>query len=300
MTPPVHPSHAAAFIVSVLVLLLAFFRTACGQALALPPRPANAPVGSALSTMLDSLSLEQREAFIEAEILRGNVPPFERHLVPVTTADTVSGRVVSVTLFATPDYLAIGSDDDHVLMPMTPGCAQRIATALGCLLPTTKVVDLLYRQAEVKLRPQPIPPGPAMVTVPVFVQHNDSVRLQRAATLAAHPLGALVAGHKKDVVISNAMRHGLKNGPGRPVVIYGWHRPDGKPIQPLYNGHGERYADYSHGIRLVLDSIVVNGRPSTMTALLRDTLNARLLSNEGVIPEPFYRTDTTTIIPTGR
>ena len=35
------------------------------------------------------------------------------------------------------------------------------------------------------------------------------------------------------------------------VVIYGWHRLDGKPIQPVYAGHVNWYVDYSHGIRLV-------------------------------------------------
>jgi len=51
--------------------------------------------------------------------------------------------------------------------------------------------------------------------------------------LATHPLGELVGGDKKDVVISNII-YGYP-APGR-VVIYGWHYLSGTPIQPLYNG----------------------------------------------------------------
>ncbi len=40
--------------------------------------------------------------------------------------------------------------------------------------------------------------------------------------------GKLIAGHKKDVVITNR----LLTMPKR-VAIYGWHRPNGSPIQPL-------------------------------------------------------------------
>jgi hypothetical protein len=44
------------------------------------------------------------------------------------------------------------------------------------------------------------------------------------------------------------------------VAIYGWHRSNGDPIQPLSTVHGEYYADYSHGIRLVSRTAYVNGR----------------------------------------
>ena len=79
-----------------------------------------------------------------------------------------------------------------------------------------------------------------MTTVAVFLRHNEIVRRARN-----RPLGKLVAGHKKDVVITNK----VFTKPGK-VAIYGWHKPDGKPIQPLYTGHAESQVDYSHGIRL--------------------------------------------------
>jgi len=127
-----------------------------------------------------------------------------------------------------------------------------------------------------------------MITVPVFKQHNDSVCIQRATTLAQYPLGLLIGGHKKDVIISNSIVSNLKLAVPKPVVIYGWHQLNGTPIQPLYNGHGETYADYSHGIRLVQDSVSLDGSPATVASILTDQTLWPLLSDEGVIPLPRY------------
>src|SRR5206468_8191005 len=121
-----------------------------------------------------------------------------------------------------------------------------IAGALNCALPTHKMVNDIYSAAEVKLAPSPIPPSPAMTTVLVFSNHNAIVRAQRTEQLKAHPLGALVAGHQKDVVIAA----GLASAPGK-VAIYGWHQTNGAPIQPLYLGHTAAWVDYSQCIRLV-------------------------------------------------
>ena len=96
--------------------------------------------------------------------------------------------------------------------------------------------------------------------------------------MAAHPLGALVAGDKKDVVIAAK----LSGTPGK-VAIYGWHQANGKPIQPLYTGHADFYADYSHGIRLVQLTLGVNGVVKTVPEVLADAALCGLLSDEGSV-----------------
>jgi hypothetical protein len=136
---------------------------------------------------------------------------------------------------------------------MTPNTAQRIADVLGCMLPTRKIVNDIYSAAEVKLAPSPIPPTPAMTSVAVFSNHNAIVRAQRAGQLKSHPLGMLVAGHKKDIVITSK----LSAAPGK-VAIYGWHQTNGTPIQPLYLGHTAAWVDYSQCIRLVQKKMMVN------------------------------------------
>jgi len=259
-----------------------------GQTFNLPPRTANAQGGDALAASVSALGREEREDRIFQEVLAGNVPAFLRQLVPVTTRMTIGGSERVARWFVTPDYLAIGSDDDYFLMPMTPLLAQRIADATGCLLPTKKMVDEIYRAAPVKLAPRPIPPGEAMITVPVFKQHNDTLRVQRAAAIAQWPLGVLVGGHKKDVIISNAIVANLKPSVPRPVVIYGWHQLNGVPIQPVYNGHSETYADYSHGIRLVQRLATLDSVPVTIETLLNEPALWPLFSDEGTIAKPRY------------
>jgi hypothetical protein len=190
---------------------------------------------------------------------------------------------VRASYFVTPDYLAIGSDEDYFLAPLTPLTAQAIADRLDCLLPTPKMVDDIYANSAVKLTPEPIPPSPAMTTVPVFLRHNELVRTARGDK----PLGGLVAGHKKDVVIANK----VFAIPGK-VGIYGWHKRDGKPIQPLYVGHASSWVDYSHGIRLVSRRMTVDGAAKTIEDVLANPQLAPLLSNEGVMRQIRYeRTD---------
>ena len=249
--------------------------TACASVprLDLPPRPADAPTGSEFAATIEGLELDERDDRIVAEVLRGNVPDRLRTLSRVRVEE--DGIVVD--LWVTPEYLAVGSDADYLLTPMTPQAAQAVADRLGMSLPTPRMVDEIWRAAAVKLTPSPIPPSPEMTTVPVFERHSDSVRAQRAAGGGAR--SALTAGHKKDVVVTAR----LAADPGR-VAIYGWHQPDGEPIQPLYLGHADRWVDYSHGIRLVSRAVRVAGEAADLAAVLRDPRYARLLSGEGVFP----------------
>lgn len=272
-------------LVAVQVVAL---EAAIAQVLPLPRRAPDAPSRAAIIQTLTPLSRAAREDSVFRYVVEGNVPDFIRQLVPVTSAATIGGTPRSVTTFVTPDYFALGSDDEYFLIPMTPLLAQRIADALRCILPTRKMVNGIYAAAGLKLAPAPIPPSDAMTTVPVFAQHDSLVWTQRAPHRSAFPLGTLVGGTKKDVVISNKIRQDLRAGVPKPVVIYGWHQVNGVPIQPLYNGHGETYADYSHGIRLVLDSVMLDGAPGTVTGILQSTILAPLLSDEGVIPLPRY------------
>jgi hypothetical protein len=263
-----------------------FAHGAPAPSLALPGRATNALTGSAFLASLNGLSLPAREAAVYDQIMSGNVPRFLRALCPVAVTNVAEGQTNVGTFFVTPDYLAVGDDQDYALMPMTPATAQRLADRLGCALPTRRMVDAIDAAAEVKLAPAPIPPGPAMTTPAVFAQHNEMVRTQRVALLAAQPPGALVAGHKKDVVIS-AKLAAMTNR----VAIYGWHRRDGRPIQPLYTGHTATWVDYSHGIRLVSRQMEVNGEPMDLATVLADPKLAGLLSDEGVVTNARYPTN---------
>jgi hypothetical protein len=259
--------------------LLILSASLLGEGLDVPSRPPSALKGVEFARSIADLPLKEREEKILAEVKAGNVPPSLRTFVPVT----VTAGTAKVTYHVAPDYLAIGSDDDDFLTPLTPYTAQRVADLLGCVLPTPKMVDDIYASATVVLTPAPIPPSLAMTTVPVFLRHNEMVLDQRRRT--EKPLGALVAGHKKDVVIANKVF--ARDQAGK-VAIYGWHRAVGKPIQPLYTGHTASWADYSHGIRLVRRQVLVNGESKTIDDVLANPDLAALLSHEGVMHQTRY------------
>jgi len=242
---------------------------------AIPARAAGAASGSEFATRIAALGSEERDAAVRVELLRGNLPPFLRRLVPVTLRERdPAGRAVEVTACVLPDYLALGSDRDFLLVSMGLQAALEVADRYGFVLPTPKLVDAIYAQSAVKLEPLPLPASSEMRGTPYLVAHNGLIAWQRASLDA--PLGLLIAGHKKDLVVSNR----LWQAPGR-VAIYGWHRGDGQPIQPLSTVHGARYADYSHGVRLVSNTVYVNGAPRSLAALLADPELAAVLSDEG-------------------
>jgi len=244
----------------------------------IPPRAASAPAGTEFARQVAPLGERDRDAAIRDALLGGNLPQPLRTAVPIELIGRViDGAVARVTLCVLPDYLAVGTARDSLLVPMGLDTALAVADAFGFVLPTRKMVDAIYRQAAVRLAPQPLPPGEQMRSTGYYVRHNEMVQAQRQAA-AAQP-AVLTAGHKKDLVITRQ----LWSTPGR-VAIYGWHRSEKAPIQPLSIVHGARYADYSHGVRLVSTTAFVDGKPRSIFDLMRDERFAGLLSDEGPLP----------------
>jgi hypothetical protein len=244
----------------------------------IPKRPAGAIGGAEFFQKIDKLSREEREEAIAIEVLRGNIPDFLRAFQKVTVkAKDTAGKEHIAVFEVTPDYLAIGSDADFVRIPMTPMTAARIADAFGCALPTRKVVDEVYKAARVKLEPKPL--TEAREAAATFCRHNSIIEEQRGCK----KLGELVAGIKKDIVVTNR----LAEKPDR-VAIYGWHKLDGKPIQPLTIVHVNWYVDYSHGARLMKRAVTVDGKPRDARHVLYSSDLCGLLSDEGPIARPAY------------
>ena len=111
---------------SVLFLALALF-SAPAQTLNLPPRPANAPNGAQFTNIILNLGVTEREKWVYAQVISGNIPNFQRALKPVT----VSSPGHTATYYALPDYLAIGSDANYFRQPMSPLLAQRLWGCIG-------------------------------------------------------------------------------------------------------------------------------------------------------------------------
>ncbi len=254
--------------------------------LKIPKRPETAQSGSAFMNSVESLTFLEREERIYEEVSIGNIPNFLRTLTKLEIkAKDASGNFHTVSYEVMPDYLSIGSDEDYCRVPMGPITAQRIADLFGAVLPTSKLVDEIYKNSDIKLKPVTYAPnGNLSELVPKFVMHNNDIELQLKNANAR--LGQLIGGTKKDVVLSNTILD-----PARPnhVVIYGWHKLDGKPIQPLRNIHINTYTDYSHGIRLINNEVLLDGEVKRYKDILKDENLYKILSDEeGPMIKPAY------------
>lgn len=271
-----------------LIFLFTFFvfQDLNAQTLKLNHRKSDALTGSEFAKSIgdSTLTLQQRENLIFNEIKNGNVPSFLRKLTEIKDTIQISNQTFIVSYYVLPDYFAIGSNADFFYVPMTPILAQKVAYLTKCNLPTRKIVDQIYENATLKLEPQPIPPTKAMTSLPVFIAHNEMVNKQLQPYLSRHNESELTSGNKKDVIISNK----IYGEPTNRVVIYGWHKLDGQPIQPVYNKHTNTWADYSHGIRLIQNKVWVNGKKTTTAKVLVDKKLCILLSDEGQIEKSFY------------
>lgn len=227
--------------------------------------------GTSFYKQAAAMSWKQRDSFAIVQFNQGNIPAFLVRLTPVRTEykDSFSNKVHTAVYYVTADYFSIGTDKDWARVPLTPMAAKQIADTLNCFLPSRKMVDDIYRAATVKL--EPVPMFAFRDSTPTMWHHHLIVEGQRKGRTG------LISGIKKDVI--NTFRLGQHPRRDR-VAIYGWHKPDGKPIQPVYTGHVNWYVDYSHGIRLVSRRILVDGKWMDYTAVLKDPVLKHLLCDE--------------------
>ena len=245
----------------------------------IPPAPALGLTGSQFVAHVVNMDPRQRERAILKEILSGNIPEFLRKLVPVQLKHEVpGGKTLKATIFVMPEYLAIGPASDFLRIPMNLQTAAEVASRTGFILPTRKMVNAIYDQSAFHYSPEPMAAGPQMRSTEYYRIHNQKIEEQ--SKVLGISSGALVSGHKKDVVITRL----LSRNPSK-IAIYGWHRLNGIPIQSLTTVHGVCYADYSHGIRLVSDTAMVNGKPVSVYELLKDPEFAKVISDEGSITD---------------
>ena len=236
--------------------------------------PANRNAGSLTGREFYSQAVaygwKQRDSLALLEDSIGNVPDFYFRFQPVQSkyTDTL-GTEHRAIFYCSPDYFSIGNNKDWSRVPLTPLAGQVLADRHACFLPTRKMVNLIYEQAQVKLEPMPMY-AYRDSTITMY-HHHLMVEGQRKGRKG------LIAGIKKDVVLCT--EEAMKGRTHR-VAIYGWHKLDGKAIQPLYTGHVDWYADYSHGIRLVYRKIKVDGKWMDYTEILGNPLLSPLLSDE--------------------
>ncbi|HET9745890.1 MAG TPA: hypothetical protein VFP97_09265 [Chitinophagaceae bacterium] len=234
--------------------------------------------GSEFYQQAFAMKWKDRDSLAIKEILAGNIPSFLKKFqrIKVSMVDSSTGKTILAEYFVSPDYLSIGTDGDWARINITPFAAQKIADSFNCFLPTRKMVDDIYKAAKIKL--EPVPLYAFRDSTPTMWHHHLIVEGQRKGRKG------LIAGIQKDVVISGKVSRDPK--PDR-VAIYGWHKLDGKPIQPLYTGHVSWWVDYSQAIRLVYRKIKIDKKWIDYTTVLSDPVLKTILCDEEFCD--FYR-----------
>lgn len=227
----------------------------------------------------------KRDEIAGQYLLDGHVPDHMRNYVDIIQVfQSEDGVTHSLVLSVTPDFLCIGTNEDYIRIPLTPLTAQKICNEWGCMLPTTKLSDIIWGAAVNKM--QPLPWGPpydaSMMSLERVITHNK--RINDLAIKLGQDMTQLSAGHKKDVVMTKK----LAAQPNQ-VAIFGWHQLNGKNIQPLYLGHESTYFDYSHGERMVCMEALLDDQPVNLRDILSDQNLCSSITNEGpndVVAQP--------------
>jgi hypothetical protein len=256
----------------LLAIVILLFTISCSTGIKINVPQRNSSItGTEFYHQAFAMKWAGRDSFALQQVFSGNIPSFllQFSAVNVDIKDSVTGKIIKATYFVSPDYLSVGTDKDWARINITPYAAQAIADSFHCFLPTRKMVDDIYKHASVKL--EPVPMYAFRDSTPTMWHHHLIVEGQRKGRKG------LIAGIQKDVVISGKISRDPK--PNR-VAIYGWHKPDGKPIQPLYTGHIYWWVDYSQAIRLVYRKIKVNGKWMDYTDVLKDPVLKKLLCDE--------------------
>jgi hypothetical protein len=202
----------------------------------------------------------------------------EGRTAPITWVEVQSEHGArKATLFVSADALRIGDGESSVRVNASARTMQRIADLLGCVLPTTKICDLIWEQAAVRLSPCIQKPDAAMGYTSRMLQHHCGVEEARAGR------EGLIENVGKHWVITNRLANARNL-----AANYGWFDPRAphasgalKLWQPLGLAHNLDHVDYSQVVRLVQRRCLVDGEERDLTEVMVDPELAPLVSHEG-------------------
>ena len=258
-----------------------------------------------------------RENALVGEIVRGNMPSAQLILwnidLPAVTLrkGKPNERTITGSVQVLVDYLCIGTDSDWLHAPLDPVSAQTVADRLNLNLPTARICHAIY-QAPGATRIGAIPrdyylsdgqrktakPGRAQTSTEAYIEHSEAI--QKAMQDSGIKPGTLVVGHKKDVVLARDIN---KPQNATKIAFQGFYDSAGSPMEPCGEKNapqpcqkdlptlahptaGRHFSDYSQGVRLVDDGMVVDGQPRSMRQVLVHPEDAYLISAEGPIDPP--------------
>lgn len=198
----------------------------------------------------------------------------------------------SCTVFVSSDALMLQDGDERLRVTVQHDTAEKLAVLLGSklgeelLLPTTRISDLAFLQANNKLPPMMFKASPVMSKTPRMYDHN------RRVEKAIGGRGGLSRPVGKDWTTSNRFFSSFnKHAPEASAINSGWQDPQGpfkspggvNVRQPLSSFHGVGHTDYSQTVTLVRGDVLVDGKKRRLVDVLRDPTLSKLVSDEGPI-----------------
>ena len=175
----------------------------------------------------------------------------------------------------------IGEPDDFVRINVTARTAQRIADRFSARLPTTFILDEVFRQVGMSATPCIQPPSPQMASLAAMVDHSDAVEKKVEANYPR-----VVCNVGKHWVLTNRIF-----GKTGTAANYGWYDTTApyrsasgyKMWQTLGTRHNDQHTDYSQVLQLVRSECEAGSRCIGFDALARDEVMCVIISDEGVL-----------------
>lgn len=224
-----------------------------------------------------SLNHQKREEKIESFLLSGELVNFE-----FTKVQVINGNNI-LEYFVSTDYISLGNSNGWIHCPMSPLTAAQYMAINDLVLPTPKMVRQIYSAAKIK--PRAITWGELYKnqekkynrdSTRCYLDHSN--KIQEQLLQQNYSFGDLVAGHKKDVVLTNVLTNQkYKNN----VAIFGWFNADGTIIQNLNAiDHVVSYVDYSHGLRMIKNKCILNGKETSLLEIFSSLEFCNLVHDE--------------------
>ena len=203
---------------------------------------------------------KEREELIVAAVAGGAIDPPEW----TTIVSNYQGRRAEIEV--TKDALTILG----VRFDVTAEGAQRIADGLHAILPTPRLLQLIWEQANVRLEPCTLPADAKMASTSRMIEHSQCVD-QRIAGRKG-----LIVNVGKHWVLTNRISEKRNL-----AANYGWFVKGRRPIQTVGTRHDTAHTDYSQVLRLVKPMIRVDGREVDIRRVGRSPDLWGLVSDEG-------------------
>jgi len=202
------------------------------------------------------------------------------------------------TIFVSADALKLGEPGDSFRPNVSAATAQKIADELDCILPTTRICDLVYRQATARATPCLQPADPAERKRQGLPECSDgSTSMSDTPAMELHSAAldeklsdqcGLVCNTGKQWVVTNR----LLNKSPETAANYGWFDESAPYVsrsglqlwQQLSTQHNDAHTDYSQVQPiLVRKKMIVDGESMSIFDVGRDPELSGLITDEGIV-----------------